>query len=740
MNHDEVTHQSPREAPDVQKLFAQMESQISHFTGAGSIVQRMEDAHRILHCLWDDQHPDGCKHGDDANPYDGASDVRVRVAEEVVQECALVQYSAFVAGKTAVTPGPSVANNAPEQSQLVLAVLNHTWGQMKQNLRTALRHFIAWKETYGHAVMHVCWHEERDVEARTVTFQEIAQLAIDGELVSLQLPTTAEVKSAVESGQEPPQELMQQMSQVAEMAMDALQAMIADPEREETVVAILAEHDGDITRDEARRVARALRRGDQSVEYFAPYVKSAKPRWEPLLPFVDVFYPLDTTDIQQARWVARVHWLSRVQLEERALIEGWDEQWLEKVRAHPGRAFSGSLLADSWALSGVGVLHRLASDVLEREDCYQIIELHYRAISIAGTPCLYRTILHDAVRDSAAIHEPNPYEHGEFPYIASRRDFNDTALVASRGIPEIIGTQQWAIKGQHDARRDRVALATNPPAVVPQFRAGARYRIAPGEQIPERRTGGIRYLETPRMDVDSIKISEAEWAMIDRYFGRFSNTVPQPVTQLHQRAMVSDFLTDITAAVEQTFKLIRQYRTDEWAFRITGMDTLFHASRDLLQGDYDFTISFDPMDMDLEWLKAKLGIIGEVVLPLDSDGATDRTKLLQFAFTAIDPGLAAQVLRQSNTLQQDETEDEQNQLNKILNGLEPAFKIGQNHAGRSQFLRKMATVSPPVAKRLQEDETVRALFEARLQMHEQQVAQEQNRIIGRMGAAPVLGQ
>lgn len=743
INQNEVTHLSPRQEPDIRKLFHQMETQLSSgLTGAQSVTARMEDAYDTFHCYWADQNATGTKTGEDANPYEGASDVRIRVAEEVINERMLVKKAAFIVGKMAVTPGMATSNNSPEQSGLVMAVMNHTWGQMRTVIRDALNYLLLWQETYGHSLLHICWREERDIEKRTVTVQQLMQLAVDAELVAVGLPETGDMKQAVEGGQEIPPEILQQAGKVAEMTVEAMDPILYEEDREEDLLALLATHDPDMTMDEARRVIRELREGEpgEEIEYWAPYVKSARPHWEALMPFVDVFYPLDTTTIQTARWVARVHWLSRVELEARAEVEGWDPEWLETVLKQPGRAFDNIVFQNhTWVLGGMGVRRALVDHDLQSAEVYQIIEMHYRAMAMAGVPCIYRAILHGSVQDKAGWHEPNPYEHGQMPYVAFRRDYIEPLLVASRGVAEMLATQQAAIKGQHDARRDRTALATNPPAIVPQFRAGGRYRIGPGEQIPERRTGQVRFLETPRQDQDTVAITKEEWALVARMFGRFSPDVPQPVTQLHQQGMVADFLTDMTEAVRQTYKLLRQYRTDEWAFRITGIETVFHASRETLQADTDFTLSYDPMDMDLEWLKSKLGLIGEIVLPLDSEGATDRTKLLQFAFTAVDPGLASQVLRNTDTLQQDELEDEQRVLTEILSGLEPRFKQGQNHSGRKGYLIQMAQTSPPVMEKLQENETVRALFEARVAMHDQQVTQDQNRIVGRLGAKPVLG-
>lgn len=77
-------------------------------------------------------------------------------------------------------------------------------------------------------------------------------------------------------------------------------------------------------------------------------------------------------------------------------------------------------------------------------------------------------------------------------------------------------------------------------------------------------------------------------------------------------------------------------------------------------------------------------------------------------------------------------------LAKMRAGIEPTFSLGKNHALRLQRLQENMAKSPSLQAAVQGDPVFAALLQARVAMHQQQITQEQNKQVGRLGAKAVL--
>jgi hypothetical protein len=106
---------------------------------------------------------------------------------------------------------------------------------------------------------------------------------------------------------------------------------------------------------------------------------------------------------------------------------------------------------------------------------------------------------------------------------------------------------------------------------------------------------------------------------------------------------------------------------------------------------------------------------------------------------AIDPTLAAALVREPGPAAAAEVADEQLAFTKIAAGAEPPLPgEGVNAELRAQTLQETIAKNPAVAQRYEGDEIFRAMIDARLKALNHQVEQRKNAVIGRMGAQPVL--
>jgi hypothetical protein len=109
--------------------------------------------------------------------------------------------------------------------------------------------------------------------------------------------------------------------------------------------------------------------------------------------------------------------------------------------------------------------------------------------------------------------------------------------------------------------------------------------------------------------------------------------------------------------------------------------------------------------------------------------------------SALDQNLADLLVQDIGVATQAEIEDEQTAFAKISAGTEPPLKEGgQNAQVRLQTLQQIIQSNPAVSQRYQQDEIFRRMLDARMQAFNFQLQQQQNAVIGRVGAQPALQQ
>jgi hypothetical protein len=720
---------SPDQPPAISWLTGQIEQALNN---ASSWAESMTAAERTRFAIWDGQSDDGRKWtkkiGKRAFPWEGASDARIRLADEIVNEKAMVLQQAFFRSKfqtAAREPGDL------QRSAATSLLLDHTVRvAMADHLRDEIAFLSNWRETYGLAVLSIAWEKQIMAEPKTMTLDGLTKMAVEHNLDRL-------AKAAEQAGQPPEQADAQE---IVMASVDEVQTMFLDPANEDQTIGVIQQMTG-VPIKTARRIVKDIR-ATGTADYHVPYVAVNRPRWTAKVPYVDVFFPPGCDNIQAASWVAETEWLSIEDFKSRAIAEEWDPAWVEKVIETKGKP----ALEIPTAGEGTGIGIRgtgqtgFFTDLDLHKDEVQIIHTHYRATGPDDLPALFRTCWRPDVMEYVGYHEMMPYLHGKMPFVWTRRDFALRAGVDSRGIPGIVATHQGEIKVQRDSRTDRTSMATLPPLVKPGYRTG-QMNIGPGVEIPERRAGELKFMDPPRYDQGSIEMEQSTRNDVDRYFGRQSPVVPQNLSLLFIQSEVDNWLHDLTAALSQTLQLMQQFMDPQVMVRVTGTDQFLPVARDEIQGQWDITAAMDARDLDTEYLKAKLELISTIALPMDASGKINRGALVEFVMTAISPQLASATLLSDDAANEAETEGEKSALAMMAGGVEPVMpeRSGMNHAVRLQTLQAAIQANPSLQARIQQDQVFQAMLDARVKFHQQGLNQEKNKIIGRLGAAPVTG-
>ncbi len=744
--NDTLTHLDPREAPNPKLLIDQVEHALITANTLG-FFDRFQAAHETRDCLWDYKSRDGRKWDSSdkktlAFPWQGAPDTESRLVDETINEFADLCMVATARAEFQMAPRSRLA--APDET----ARLAETWKQVhayyleqflpEQEEQAGI--FIDTALDLGHSIMGLSWKETQTLEKRTIGVEQVMQMFLE--------TATAEIMAEMAPGAPTdPQSLELNLSaemqtMLAQEVAKRTRAMLDDPanrgQLKESVLAL----DPDMSPQEATRVATSLQRGKPG-EYYAKVTDEARPCWRALKPWVHVWYPPETEQITDAPWVCEALWLDEVTLRTMAHAEKWDPDWVEAVLRSPGRSMRGGTELPNWVLSTLDVGTGVKDDIINGtgdSKMFQITIMHYRAISKAGVPVLYRTILHGQIPDSYGLHECCPWAHGKMPYVQLKLQRKGT-LLSCRGMAEIGTAPQLEVKLQRDCRGAQVQLRASPPLQEPVNQLSGETPIRPGERLPLKRAGiggEFRFLEIPPIGAESVEMENATKQSWNEYWGRAATLDPE-IRRARRQALVDRVLTAMGEVHRLTFKLIQEFTDDVEASTIAGKPVELRATRADIQGQFNLSLKFDIADLDMEYTGKVMDFITRLLVPLDVNGIIDRNELVAFAARKFSPELADRIVRNAADVQLSEIEDEQGAIAKMAAGVEPPFKEGKNAALRAQVLRESVQKSPRLARMLQEDEEVfGALYQNRLQKYDFAVQQQQNAQIGRVGGGEVL--
>ncbi len=662
-----------------------------------SYIQRKLRNFNTRYCIWPGQTEDGRKHagayGKKIFPWDGAADTKIFLSEQIIRERVIALVNAFFKARIQVQPVESMDIDKRTAAETVLKWLmfQHCLDDLRREVRLAAEI----RETYGLAVMAIDWEQQTRVEVKSFSMEDAMAMLQESQDPNLQ----------------------------------ALLEVVLDPEQEELAAQLMGEVIPAL--GSTTKVRQFREKG--IVEWDEPYIFSSTPVVRALEAWEDIIFPIQTDSIQRASFVARRELLNEVELRERANLEGWDKEWVEKAVKHKGemkRIHLNVHRSDQF-------LYEQLRDLIEIWHVYRK-ELDERTGAVKVT----RTVISYSITDKAAVHDIMPYHHGLYPFVELPRERNTRPLLESRGIPEIVQTAQEEIKVQRDFRVDRASISILPPLKTPAARGKFDLVLGPAMQIPERRPGEISWMQPPAFDQGSIEVEAATRADIDRYFGRMTEAVNPNMAMLHMQELVDSWLIDMKLVSVQIMALAQQYMTPEEVARITGNAQLaFNASPQDIRGRFDITAEFDARLLDNEALGAKLEYLAKILVPMDSFGVIDRAGLVKYMFQAVDPNLAGMLVQDIGKATQAEIEDEQTAFAKIAAGTEPPLKEGgQNAQVRLQTLQQIIQSNPAVQQRYQQDEIFKKMIDARAQAFQFQLQQQQNAVIGRVGSQPALQQ
>ena len=667
----------------------------------GARINGLDD---IRYARWSGQTDDGKKHSDyrsngaPAWPFEGASDVRCRLADSVCNELSALLLTAY---SRSDLRGDATELNDLAASQTVTTLLkwvkeNKLSGELSREAELGAQY----STQYGWTVFFVGWDQKVSLRKQKIRFDEMiinAEQLMDGN------------------------------------PLKDLPELVSNPEAEDQA-ATMFQGLLPIEKDDAVELVRGLRETGVG-EYEQEYVSRNLPMVMALKPYDEVALPPETVDLQSARVIFRRCWHTEVELREKVITAGWDKDWVEEVVKSGGWQASANMVDYETASTLV------AYKTIDRKNLIEVVYAYYRTID-DGKPAIYYSVFCPSAAGTApdapqfALHELLDYAHGDYPFVEYRFERTKRAVTDSRGVPELVTTDQDEMKAQHDSLRDRTAFETLPPIKVVK-RIGQPTKIGPGVPLPVTRSDDYSFMEPPpRAPQTAFSLLERVESNVANYFG-LNHTAVNPVkAQMLQQVRVNNWLGSWQQIFRQMLALCLQYMAPEEIERVTGIPLPQNLTD--VAGSFDVNVRFDVRELNPSYVSEKLSSISKFVVPMDAGGVVDRNRLVTMFLQAIAPEAARDLIVDQGQASEAMYRQIQSDIGLMMLGTEALYTENDPAAkAKIQMVQDVMSKNPKAQAALQQDPLFQALFQNYTKNLEMSIMQSQNASIGRMGVAPI---
>lgn len=711
---------------------------IQLFESCGPMHQgwdRLRDNDRTRLMVWDGQSCDGKKWDKNldtnkAFPWDGASDVRMPVADTIVNGLKELLAEAFWRSTAKVSAQTATKLDAAGRAQKALSWLKEM--KLLEALRSEVSLSADWLQCYGAVVLQVGWDREISYKQRKVTLLDLLSW----------------VQEAARTGTGHEDATLENV--------EYLLTIIGDPTRDEESVKLLKPIYHDLVQSQVpekwgytvpecstakvRRMVRELReKGVTRVGY--PYVQCDQPSIKARKLWEDIFIPATTpANIQEAPAIFVKEYFSEADFRAAAELWDWDRDWVEAAVKMKGK-YSGwttnlgsdaSLVALSPELVAI---NGLEADQIEVLWCYQ------KRVDEDGIPAIWQTLVHPAVTKLAGAHEVLDYEHGLYPFVGMRREEVSRQFGAARGVPQIVATWQRAVKVQFDGVTDLTSLAVLPPILVPALQ-GVDYVFGPAVQVPVQSGKEPRVMDLMGRGTGvAFEVLDRLEKLSDVYFGRTRPDTDPDEARTKKQNQVRAFLAGWTLAFRQVFALMAQYMDKEQFMRVTGSQEPMPDDLTSVVEAGNQTLTFNVDDLNNEAVGKKLEAIATQVLPMDAAGVIDRVKLVEAIMRAIDPDLAEALVSDQAGASQALFHQVEDDLAKLSLGFQPEFTENDPTAPTQiRFASQLFNSNQRLQMLMASDKGFQERMMKWVENRKFSITQQQNKQIGRIGVDPSAAQ
>ena len=671
------------EKPDVDELKHDFERAKANLS---TWMDKAEDAREVRFNEWAGKSGDGKKHGPEAFPFDGASDLDPSVINPLIDGDVATLTQALTKANLVAAP---VESGDVASAKLVTEFLRWRMGTMDELMRESsiganylLQNGVTFFGTY--------WKQEKTRKFEPISLDQIAE-------------------------------------QSPELAM-----AIQDPEMKEGVEEMFYPMFPNLKKRRVKKMLNELRKTGET-EIPTEKVVVNRPAVKAYELGRELIVDSNTIDLESARSIHCIHYYSPEALKQK-VNEGWDEKWIDEA-IETAKDFYEERYSDSAMHYDYGTSYGSQ----HYEGLIRVVTTYRKELDEDDVPVVTKTCWTDEM-DEAGFHKPVGYDEGRYPFVCITREHLNHRLLDSRGYPELLKSYELAVKTEVDSRRDRASMSTMPPV---EYQVGRRpERLGPGAQIPVRRRGEVGFMEIPRYSQASMEVEMQIRQLCNRITGRATGPDDAVEANVIKQHLVNCWLSGWKEVLKRVWCLDRTYSGPMIWFRVTNNEQGAQLILDETAELYDFNISWNSMNQDESKVIEKLDTVGKLMAQYDRSGQARFDIYLRKVLEAIDPNLASQLIMPQQEATDKEIQETSADIAKIASGqVVNVPQQGVNSQLRLQQLQQYIQGTPEipaedVQQRMQEDEN----FAKRLQTYAGQLemmqTQQRNALIGQLGTAP----
>lgn len=720
---DRIAKLEPRTKPEAKDVIQEVRDAVNAASSLG-VFDKILTAHETRRCLWAGQSSDGMLWGENAFPWPGGIDSRVPLAEEIVSDHVRIRMASLRAGNVQVAPQDSTEDNA--KAQTWDGVMRYYRQAVKRNLTNQFKLFFTCVEEIGYGVMHVDWRDRQILKPLELTSEQVISFLAQSVVGSM----------AAELQMDPEQMDPALQQQAADDAVRTYEMLAADPEPE-GLMAVLMQIDAKMPPSEAKKAARDLRK-NRSAIYYAPRSQGGLPCIQARIPWVNCIHGMDLGTSGETSFFGDVEKFTEVDLRIRAAQKGWTDAALEAVLKHPNQGLTELMGASAgsanWLLNGVGIGLTIEQNPQDRAPLFEVITVYRLAVNEAGIPAVYETEINVHVNDMLLSHEC--CEVAAMPFVVEQREPAGLA-VQSRGIPEIILTDQLGLKKLKDATTYAAELAAFPPT---ERDKDDTLPIKPGADLKKSKyqtgSGGTqnKFLEVPGVDAGALKAMEMIRLDVDRLFMRHKDANPDS-----RRIFLEDLGSSAVLTYEAVIGLmwlnIQAYVNELTASRIAGRPVSVQATSEDLEGTADVHVEFSPMALNQE-MAFKLAEWGTKLAGLDRSGRIDFGAFVEIIARMFDSVLGERIIMPGEVATAQIEKDEQDVISAMVAG---QYVTGHVNSPQQRWKKLSEWLgNPETLPMLQARPTVYAAVQEHIKgLNQEQVQTTTNVAWGQTGQNPI---
>jgi hypothetical protein len=669
-----------QDEPDIKTLRYAYDQTVTELESYFDLCRTSYDDRRNF---WPGKSRDHRKHGSDAFPWEGASDMECHLIDERITRLVSLFMSALNRANVRAFPVESgdIARSKIVSGFLKWMVSSGYIPRFHREMELAANYMLE----RGIIISYVGWQREDRRFIQELDIEQISQMS-------------PEIAMAIQQGNS-----------------------------DEELILLLQNVFEGVTEKRAKKALKDLRKkGTAELPVVQRQINA--PDVKTLAPDGDFFFPTYVTDPQRAPYCFWRTYYTPQELENKVVTDGWDEDFVEYVIDKYRGVNVDSIEREQEGRRSLS----LTDNAYEAEELIELCYGYQRLIDEEdGAEGIYCTVFHrefdgnELAPGYAKFELLNGYE--DYPVVVTKLSEDSKRLYDTTTIPSVLRGIQNQVKVERDSRVDRNSLATLPPILHPVGQAPTDW--GPGRMIPYRRKGDLDFAPAPSYNTGSAEMETTLTTLADRLVGLDDSAI----SQVRKQFLVDKFLSHTAEVLRMAYKCFQRFGPDEVFFRVTGIPDPQILNKGNPNENFDILINYDVLNTDPETVQSKLQQF-VALNQLNANGRLNVDALLDVAAASIDPVMADAVLQPVENAQQQVIKDVTDDLTKIFAGIEmPARPAGAQIA--LQTIQQY-TQQPDIAQRLQGDEAFRARMEKYAGQYTFQMQQAQNAQIGRVGTAP----